>query len=137
MCINAFNQCKEYLMTELENAIAHLTSITQSFEEATPENLFHALQGVVQAGNVSSRDERNQAITDMTQLVANRFLPFAAMISIACGAFVEVDGDPLIALNAVLARIRECLPDVKNLADACDAEGINTNDPAQLKAIGP
>lgn len=98
-----------------------LQSLEVAITTSPPFQEIHArVQVVLDRLRMANPLEVNVALQRLASLLSQADLLGAAAISIACGALVEdFGGDPLIPLQAVLARVKEAIALAVPLARAC------------------
>lgn len=107
-------------MENLAKALQNLVSLVND-RSVNPQVVFNAVKAVVNEAENSNEQARNEALGQLTDLLATVDLGRAAFIIMAVGALVEQDGDPYIALSAVLTRFNEALDEAAAFANACKA----------------
>lgn len=104
-------------MSAFANAVAEL-AVAVSSPVATRDSVKRAVQDLLNRIPMK-RDQLDDGLARMADVLASCPLEHVGIIGIACGAVVENGGSPLLALDAALDRLLEVLPGVKEFVDAC------------------
>ncbi|MFX0062791.1 MAG: hypothetical protein ACFFC7_11480 [Candidatus Hermodarchaeota archaeon] len=116
-------------MTDLENAVNYLISITKK----SPDMNFHhylnkAHEDIYEAGLKADNADRNRALSRMASLIPKVGSITAAVVALCCGFLVEHGADPLIAFQPVILRLEEIIADAIPFGKACQEEGVFSGD---------
>ncbi len=127
---------------QFDNAVRKLL-VSVNAKIYSLEETYARAKAVVDAGRAVDSPGRDDALRRMAAAIASAEIRRASLIASAAGALVEAGADPLIALNAVLARLKDTLPAALAFEEACrtaaEAGGtaISENDDSYIETYAP
>lgn len=109
-------------MSNFKAAVSQLISVVLS-PEARSQVMQVAASNVCGAIEGTDIRELDNGLRGLADAIANAEISGAAVAGICCGAIVENGGNPDIALDATLSRLREVLTLAQLFAEACEDAG--------------
>jgi len=129
-------------MNYFDNAVRKLL-VSVNVKVYSLEEAYARAKAVVDAGRTVDHAARDDALRRMAAAIASAEIRRASLIASAGGTLVEDGTDPLIALDAVLARLKDTLPTALAFEEACraaaeaDGTAIGENDDAYIETYAP
>jgi len=129
-------------LDQFDNAVRKLL-VSVNAKVYSLEETYARAKAVVDAGRTVDGAARDDALQRMDPAIATAEIRRASLIASAAGALVEDGADSLIALNAVLARLKDTLPAALAFEEACrataeaDGKDIGENDDSYIEMYAP
>ncbi len=129
-------------LDQFDNAVRKLL-VSVNAKVYSLEEAYSRAKAVVDAGHTADGVARDDALQRMAEAIATAEIRRASLIASAAGALVEGGADPLIALDAVLARLKDTLPAALAFEEACraaaeaDGTAISENDDSYIETYAP
>ena len=128
--------------SQFDNAVRKLL-VSVNAKVYSLEEAYSRAKAVVDAGRTVDGGARDGALRRMAEAIVTAEIRRTSLIAGAAGALVEDGADPLIALDAVLARLKDTLPAALAFEEACraaaeaDGRDIGENDDVYIETYAP
>jgi hypothetical protein len=104
-------------------------AVLDAASTASAEQFQNCLSAVVDLVPTAGTAERHAALHRFADALTATNLTEASLLALGCGAIVEHGGDPLVAIDAILARLPSALSDAAKFHVDCLGERDRTGEP--------
>jgi len=135
-------QLRDMTQSQFDNAVRKLL-VSVNAKVYSLEETYARAKAVVDTGRAVDGAARDGTLQRMAAAIATAEIRRASLIASAAGALVEDGADPLIALDTILARLKDTLPAALAFEEACraaaaaDSKAIGEGDDAYIETYAP
>ena len=127
--------------SQFDNAVRKLL-LSVNVKVYSLEEAYARAKAVVDVGRTVDGPARDDVLRRMAEVIATAEIRRASLIASAAGVLVDAGADPLIALDAVLARLKDTLPAALAFEEACraaeaDGKVIGESDDNYIERYAP